>query len=427
LGASEDLDKALKSAKGIEDALKETDDKTVTRKMRFETNPNDIGNAVKPDLWIKRNVKPELTAEELTLARMVLQARDDELPDEYESRWQNLADKVRRYTMTSGGTGTGAELTDTVLWSQLLQDVIGSTEVANLFSPFIDMSTGKMELSELGDAIFYKPAGEGQAVTATDLTTAKRSFNAYVLKAQVDASDELDEDAIIAMIPSLRLKLIQNAKEVIDEAIVNADASTGKTNINYYKADGEDIPTTSRFLIGFDGLIHYCLNEMTSYCVKDFNGAPTVALLNTMLSMMGKYGIKPEQVAFISDMYVWGVLRGLGDFLTVDKAGAKATLQTGQFPTPFGCPLIVSPQIAKSAAGGYVSQTSDDNTKGRILAVNRAIWRVGFKRNVRIATQRDEAKGLTSIVASFRMALQCLGDRTSSQYTHTMLGYNATV
>lgn len=129
------------------------------RKMRF---PDGDGDAEKT-LWIARRMPREYNFEELALGRMILNARGEELPDAMESRFQSLSDQTRKYTMTTTGTGTGAELVDTV---------------------------------------FYKPAGEGQAVTATDLPTAKRTLTAYTLKAQVDVSDEETEDAVVNMLAS---------------------------------------------------------------------------------------------------------------------------------------------------------------------------------------------------------------------------------
>lgn len=419
------LDKALKDAKEVEAQLNELDAKLETRKIRFDTgeyNPNNVNSR-----FVKKHTLEEYGLEELALCRQILAARGSEMPDDYESKFQSLADKVRKYTMTTGGTGTGAELIDTILYPRLFQDVISATLVAGLFEPWLDMPSQKVELSSLGDVTFYKPAGEGEAVTATDLATKKVTLTAYTVKGQVDISDEEDEDAIIAMIPQIRANLIRNAKEAIDEAILNADSSTGTQNINYYAASGgSDIATSSRFLLGFDGLIHYCLNEVTGQ-KKDLAGAPTTALLNTLITMLGKYGDNPKRLAFISDRYVWSVLRGVSEFLTVDKAGESATLKTGQIPTPFGIPLVVAPSILKANATGQVDQTGTNNTKGRIVLVNRDMWQFGIRRNIRVATQRDEAKTLTSIVVTMRIALQCYGDRSDAKYCHTVLGYNGTV
>lgn len=440
-----EIEKLLKEAKEIEaelNALDKNDENAVKlgerldevkeslkpfeRKMRFDTgaNPDNAHGA----FFVRQKRKPEdYTLEEIALGRMILNARGSELPDEMESKFQSLASKAKKYTLTTEGEGTGAELVDTILWGKLLQDVHAATLVANLFER-VDMPSGTMELSEMSDAVFYKPAGEGLAVTATDPVTGKRILKAYTLKAQVDVSDEESEDAVIAMIPELRGTLVRNAKEVIDEAILNADASPLKVNINYYyPTTGADIDTTSRFLIGFDGLIHYCLNELTATPQKFDLATIDVDDFATFEGMLGKYSLNPAQCAYIFDQWTYRKAKFLSDFTTVEKMGDKATLLTGQLGAVGGIPVIVTDQILKSCATGQVHQTAANNTLGRALLVHRPSWKFGMRRNIRVNIQRDEAKTLTSIVASMRIALQCFGDRTDAKYCHTALGYNATV
>jgi HK97 family phage major capsid protein len=419
-----ELDKALNDAKELEAKLNELDAKPKPNERKIRFDDSGIGNSVN-SRFVKKPTLDQFGFEELALLRLIFKARDSELPDEYESKFQSLADKVRRYTMTTGGEGTGAELIDTVMLPRLFQDIQSATLVANLF-PQIDMPSQKVELSSLGDVTFYKPSGEGVAVSATDLATRKQTLTAYTVKAQVDISDEEDEDAVIALLPAIRANLIRNAKEAIDEALLNADASTGKTNINYYKADGADIPTSSRFLLGFDGLIHYCLNEMSTYCATDL-GALTIDDFGALISKLGKYADVPSRCAFIIDRWVKNKAILLDEFLTVDKMGAQATILTGQIGEVFGVPVVLSGQLQKADANGVVNQTGGSNTLGRIVLVNRDMWVFGIRRNIRVAVQRDEPKTLSSIVVSMRIALQCYGDRASSQYCHTALGYNVTV
>jgi hypothetical protein len=111
----------------------------------------------------------------------------------------------------------------------------------------------------------------------------------------------------------------------------------------------------------------------------------------------------------------------------MDKMGSQATLLKGQIGGIYGIPVIMSAGIAKSNATGQVDQTGGSNTKGRVLLVNKKMWKVGFRRSIRVATERSESKGLTSIVASMRLALQCFGDRSDASYCHTALGYDVTV
>lgn len=428
------LDKAFEDAKQIKAELDERDAEEAklkaephVRKMRFETNDTS-GVRTKTNLekrYVKKHTLDEYGLEELALCRMILAARGSEMSDAFESKFQSLADKARKYTMTTGGTATGAELVDTVLYPSLFQDIQSATLVAGLFKQ-IDMPSQSVELPSMGNVTFYKPGGEGQAVTATDLATAKRTMTAYTLKAQVDISDEEDEDAIIGMIPEIRTILIRNAREAIDETILNADASTGKQNINYYAATGgSDISTAHRLLLGFDGLIHYCLNEVTGQ-KKDVTTLATTSFAD-LIGLLGKYADVPERCAFIVDRWVKNKAIQLDDFRTVDKLGTQATLLSGQIGQVYGVPVILSGQLEKSNATGQIDQTSGNNTKGRLVLVNRDLWLFGIRRNIRVATQRDEPKTLTSIVVSMRIGLQCYGDRSSANYCHTALGYNTSV
>lgn len=94
------------------------------------------------------------------------------------------------------------------------------------------------------------------AAKSTSLTTARQTLTAYDLVAEVPWSYDLDEDAVIAMMEELRQGLLRNAREVIDDVILNGDTTT-TNNIN---AAGATIANTDagkgQWLLGFDGLLH---------------------------------------------------------------------------------------------------------------------------------------------------------------------------
>ena len=263
----------------------------------------------------------ELTALDLFLGKKLFEFNGERLPRSLEARLQ---------TMTTGGVGTGTELLDTAMLAQLWSDVHLATRVAPAFGPPIQMPTKTLDLpEELGDVTFYKPSGEGIAVTATDLATAKRAMTAYPLKAQVDVSDEEDQDAIIALLPMIRSSLVRNAGEVIDDVLINGDASTGTQNINQYNASGgTNIATDSKYLIGFDGLSHYCLNEVTGQ-TSDL-GALADADYGTLIGLLGKYAANPDRLAWIMDPFAYAKALFLSEFRTMDKLGQFATVLTGQ-------------------------------------------------------------------------------------------------
>lgn len=400
------------------DAIVDTNDAKgdIKRKIRF---PQTEG-VVLPT--VQTRSADQLDWLELEIERQIFKSRGLAMPDDHERRLEALTQKR---VMTSVDTGVGEEITEIERSAALLRDFYLPTVVASNI-PTIQMTAGKMKLSMITSqgATFYKPSGEGVAVTATDLATMDAPFTAYTLKSQIDVSLELEEDSVVALLPQLRRILLENAAAAIDEAILNADANTGTQNINYYAASGgENIDTTSRFLLGFDGLIHLALNEASGMTVSI--GTLEASSFATLLGMMDKYGVDPKNVLFIMDVWTYNKARQLSEVKSLNAFGSQATILTGQLGSIWGCPILVCPQIAKSNATGQVDQTTENNTKGRIVAVNKQMWRAGLARPVQVRSQVDEPKTLTSIVTSFRLALASFGDRTTAR--HSTLGYNVTV
>lgn len=389
-------------------------------------NINEIIKDTKP-------LKPEqLSLEQLAIGALVFGAspKFGAMPDIYEDRLNEVCKTkfgASFRTMVTATEGIGAELLERQLFAQLWNDILFEAEMTRLFGVTV-MPSQVFDLPTLGEpsTLFRKPAGEGQAVTATDLTTGKFTLTAYELKAQVDVGDWLEQDAVIALIPQIRSTLVRNASGVIDEVVLNGDNTTGKLNINYYDAAGSDIATDSRFLIGFDGLIHYALTEHAT-AWKTSLGTLEIADFPTMIALLGKYAVKPANVGLIMDVWTWAKALGITEFLAMQSYGSQATIISGGLGKPFGMNLIVTDKIAKSDANGRIDQTAENNTKGRMLMVNKDMWKLGVRQPIRVATERSESKGITSLVCTMRIGLQCFGDRTDAKYSHTALGYNITV
>ena len=134
-------------------------------------------------------------------------------------------------------------------------DVNLETAVAPLFNT-IQMPSNPFQIPlQLSDVNWY-PGTENVATKSSSLTTARQTLTAYDLVAEVPWSYDLDEDAVIAMIEELRQGLLRNAREVIDDVILNGDTTT-TNNIN---AAGATIANADagkgQWLLGFDGLLH---------------------------------------------------------------------------------------------------------------------------------------------------------------------------
>ena len=325
--------------------------------------------------------------------------------------------------MDSVTVGSGDELVTAAQANLLWQDVNLETQVASLFSR-INMPSNPFDIPlQLGDVNWY-PGSENVSAKSTALTTTNQTLTARELVAEVPWSLSLDEDAVIAMLPEVRRTLVRNASEVIDDVILNGDTTT----VNGINSDGATISTTdagkAQWLLGFDGLLHLPLVDNTSQA-NNLNGAITAGAYNQALRLLGKYGVRNHEAVFITDVNTFLASLAMDEVETVDKLGPSASVLTGQLGVVYGHPLIVSEQMRLADTDGKVTDAGNGTDTGRVLAVNRSQWRVGFRREISIETERDIQKRQNLMVVSMRIAFD---ERTGSRSaaTHTALQYNIT-
>ena len=357
---------------------------------------------------------------DMAITRSLLAAQQAR-PQDYDPRalraWEDSVAKA----MDSTTSGVGAELVPQEAARQLWADVNAETSVASLFNT-VAMPTNPFDVPlQLGDVGWY-PGTANTAVAATNLATAKQTLTAHELVGRVPWAYDLDEDAVVAMMAEVRATLLRNAAQVIDDVVLNADDSTAG-NINH---DGTNLAKSTvgsaHYLIGFDGLVHLPLVDNTAMRIN-LNGAASVAMFNKLRRLIGKYGLRPSELAFIVDVNTYVKIVGLEGFQTVDKLGPQATLLTGQLGAVEGVPVIVSELLREGDADGKVTASGNVSSKGRMLIVNRTQWRKGYRRELLIETERDIQRRQNVMVVSMRMAFaERTGDRATAK--HTALLYN---
>ena len=363
-----------------------------------------------------------MDALDLACVRSVLAAQQRE-PGDADSRSLEAWQANLKAAMDSTTASRGDELVPTAEAATLWADVNLDTHVAALF-PRVDMPTNPFQIPlQLGDVSWY-PGTENTATTDTALSTARQTLTAYELVAEVPWSLTLDEDAVIAMAGEVRSTLVRNAVEVIDDVLLNAD-TTAVNNIN---ADTATITASDagkgHWLVGFDGLLHLPLVDNTAQG-NDHGDAPDADMYNEARGLLGKYGVRPSELAYIADVSTYIKSLAAEEFRTLDKLGPQATILNGQLAQVDGIPVIVSEQMAKSDVDGKVT-SGGTNAKGRLLLVNRSQWRLGFRRELMIETTRDIQKRQNIMVVSMRLAfMERSGNRGAA--SHTALQYNITV
>ena len=321
--------------------------------------------------------------------------------------------------LDSTSAGTGAEVIDEAVSAEIWRDVHLQTAVASLMR-HIDMPVNEFPIPiDLGDITWYATA-ENTDVTSSDPATRRVTLSAKELAGKVEWSYTLDEDAVIAMMPELRALLTRQTAEVIDDVLLNADTS-GNGNINN---DGAATASGTYYRLGWDGLIHAALVDNNRNGSTNANAALTTARLNALRGTLGKYGVRPSEVAMITDVATYITAIGLAELQTVDKFGPQATIHTGQVGAIGGIPLIVSEQMKLADADGKVTGAGNTTNTGRVLMFNHTQARVGFRRQLLIETDRDISKRQNVMVASFRIA-HALSQARGSQQVVRLL-YNIT-
>ena len=350
-------------------------------------------------------------------------AVDTRSTGQYESFSRSVLRSMTRAAMDSTTAGSGDELVATLEARELWMDVNLQTLVAPLI-PMFPMPSNPFEIPrQLGDVNFF-PGTENVSGTSTAPGTGKTTLTAYELVGQVPYSFSLDEDAVIALLPEIRAGIARNVAEVLDDIILNADV-TPTNNIN---ADGATISASdagkAHWLIGYNGLIHLPLVDNASQS-NSHGAAVSDDMFNEIRARLGKYGVRPSQLAWVMDVNTFIRAQSVSQFRTMDKLGPNATVVTGMLGAVEGIPVIVSEQMKLADTDGKVTDGGNATDTGRLLIVNRTQWAQGFRRELAIDVDRDTQKRQTVVTVSFRHPqTERSGDRPTA--THTALQYNIT-
>ena len=348
---------------------------------------------------------------------------DSKPTGQYEGFGRGLLQAMTRAAMDSTTAGYGDELVATLEARELWLDVNLQTLVAPLV-PTFPMPSNPFDVpTQLGDVSFY-PGTENVAAADTRLSTGKTTLTAHELVGQVPYSFTLEEDGVIAMLPEIRAGLVRNVAETLDDIILNAD-TTEQDNIN---ADGATLSASSagkaQWLIGYDGILHLPLVDNAGQS-NDHGDAVSDDMFNALRAKLGKYGVRPSQLAWVMDVNTFIRAQGISQYRTMDKLGPNATLLTGMLGAIEGIPVIVSEHLRLADVDGKVTDAGNGTDTGRVLLFNRTQWAQGFRRQLNIDVDRDLQKRQTVVTVSFRHALtERSGSRSTA--THTALQYNIT-
>lgn len=331
--------------------------------------------------------------------------------------------KTVERALSATGTGTGDEFVPTGMAAELWRDAFLASKVVGAIGP-TPMPTDPWDVPLAWGALTWRKGTENSQSTPQDPATAKSTLTSTEQLVEINWSYNLDEDSVIAILPSLRRELARSGAEQMDAFVLNADAvSTSTGNINL---DDSTPPSDSYYLTnGQAGIRKQGIIDNTAQ-LYNMNGNLTDAGVRAGLALLGKYGAMVDRLVMVMDAATYvSQLLGLTNVVTVDKFGPGAVVLTGQLSSYAGIPVVVSESMPKTEADGKLSVTAANNTKGQIAFFHRDMWKVGFRRELLIEVDKDIKKRQFVMVVSFRIAVASRGTRSTA--THTAVMRNITV
>lgn len=313
--------------------------------------------------------------------------------------------------MDTAEAGYGQQLVGAQYVGELWEAARKESQVFGLFDTF-EMQAPTVYLPVEVDFPELLLVAESATYNASNYDTVKTGSRNVTVTAKKFVihqmwSGELEEDSIIPFVPFLRRQQQLSLGFYSDSLVLNGDTTNAATgNINLDDAD----PADTKHYLAFDGIRHAGIVDNTNN-KSDLAGPITYgALMGQKARMRDATNLvdwghpnNPEDVVYVTDPDTGDKIALLDEVITVDKFGSNATVLNGQVARIGRNPLITTMAQPKTEADGKCSTTGTNNVKGQSVCFNRRAFKVGWRRRIKVETERIPATDQTRIVASMRL------------------------
>lgn len=334
----------------------------------------------------------------------------DNLYPRVNKRNMELHERALR-AMDTAESGYGSQLIGAQYVGDLWEAARAETRVFGLIDSF-EMTAPTTYIPVEVDFPELLLVSESTANNSSNYTTVKTGSQRVSLTASKFVihqmwSGEMEEDAIIPFVPFLRRQLALSLAYYSDSLVLNGDTTNAATgNINLDDAD----PADTKHYLAFDGIRHAALVDNTGN-TKDASAAIDLTMLNAARGRMYDATYKhdwghpnnSDDLIYVADPATADAISALDPVLNARIYNGGRDLLSGQVAAILGYPVISSPAMSKTEADGKVSTTGGNNTKGQVVTFNRNAFKVGWRRRVKLETERIPATDQSRIVASLRM------------------------
>jgi hypothetical protein len=314
--------------------------------------------------------------------------------------------------MDTSESGYGSQLVGAQYVGELWEGARKESRIFSLIDTF-EMLAATAYLPVEADLPEMLYVSENTSATASAYTTSKSGSNRVTVTAAKFLihqmwSGELEEESIVPFVPFIRRQALVSLAHYSDSVVLNGDTTNAGTgNINLDDAD----PADTKHYLAFDGIRHAPIVDVTAN--KTDHGGAAISF-NAMLDLrklmldqtyLFDWGHPTDlnDLVFVADPATSDEIAQLDEVKTIDQIGLKATVLAGMQATVAGHPLISSIAMSKTEADGKVSTTAANNTLGGVVAFNRRGFKVGWRRRIKVETERLPATDQTRLVHSLRL------------------------
>lgn len=314
--------------------------------------------------------------------------------------------------MDTAESGYGSQLVGAQYVGDLWEAARAESRIFGLLNTF-EMTSPTAYLPVEVDIPELLYVSESTASNSANYTSVKTGSNRVTVSATKFVihqmwSGEMEEDSIIPFVPFLRRQAGLALAHYSDSLVLNGDTTNAATgNINLDDAD----PADTKHYLAFDGIRHAAIVDNTAnksdasgaLAIDDFRALKALMVDTTYLHDWG-HPTNSEDLVFIADPFTADYVSLLDEVQQAKyMLAANANLLNGEVARIIGHPVVSSMAMSKTEADGKVSTTGGNNTKGQLTAFNRRAFVPGWRRRVKIETERIPATDQTRIVYSLRM------------------------
>ncbi|HIG57993.1 MAG TPA: HK97 family phage prohead protease [Flavobacteriales bacterium] len=258
---------------------------------------------------------------------------------------QKVANLFREMAVTSGAT---------------VMPIIPDTEDANWNATGLETTANLLEEKGASDNNFH---------------VGRVTLNAYRLISGTFIANDTDEQIVVNVLPWILSALARAHARAIDSSIMNGTANQAGL------CGGA----------GTDGAGSFLASDSTGVTdiANDGSGAITGANLLAARSEMGKYGVNPNDVAYVVNVEEYFNLIADAAFSDISEVGSEVAMKVvGQVGSIYGSPVVASDQFARAT------------TKTAACAVNVHNYLMPRLKSVGIETDYEVAGQRTAVVAA---------------------------